>query len=93
MPQLLTNATTQAAGASQSWGGGSGSFEASGTFNGSTVTLQRLAADGTWFDVPNTALTATGRMLFLMEPGQIRANVSVAAPTSVSSAAWRTRNP
>jgi hypothetical protein len=93
MPQLLTNATTQAAGAAQSWGGGSGEFDVSGTFNGSTVTLQRLAGDGTWFDIANTALTATGRALFLMPPGQIRANVSAAAPTSVSAAAWRTRNP
>ena len=93
MPQLLTNVNTLAAGPAQAWGGGSGAFEVSGTFNGSTLTLQRLAADGSWYDVANTALTATGRALFLMEPGQIRCNVTVAAPTSVSAAAWRTRNP
>lgn len=93
MPQLLTNATTLAPGVAMAWGGGSGAFEVSGGFNGATLTLQRLAADGTWFDVAGTALTATGRASFLLEPGQIRCNVTVAAPTSVSAAAWRTRNP
>jgi len=93
MPQLLTNANAQAPGAAATWGGGSGQFEASGTFNGSTITLQRLFADGTWQDVAGTALTTTGRALFTLPPGQIRANATVAAPTSVSAAAWRTRNP
>lgn len=93
MPQLLTNATTQAAGPAFAWGGGSGQFDASGTFNGATATLQRLFADGTWQDVAGTALTATGSKTFLMAPGQIRCNVTVAAPTSLSAAAWRTRNP
>lgn len=93
MPQLLTNATTQAPGPAMAWGGGSGQFDASGSFNGSTVTLQRLNADATWSDVANTALTASGSKAFFMAPGQIRANVTAAAPTSLSAAAWRTRNP
>ncbi|HEX7639826.1 MAG TPA: hypothetical protein VF457_15625 [Burkholderiaceae bacterium] len=93
MPQLLTNATTQAAGAATTWGGGAGVFEVSGTLNGSTVTLQAKAQDGSFYDVPNTASTAGGTKTFTLPPCQIRANVTVAAPTSANAAAWRTRNP
>lgn len=93
MPQLLTNATTQAAGTPTTWGGGAGVFEVSGTLNGSTVTLQAKAQDGAFYDVPNTAATAGGTKPFTLPPGQIRANVTVAAPTSAQAAAWRTRNP
>lgn len=93
MPQLLSNATTQAAGAASTWGGGPGSFEVSGTLNGSTVTLQAKALDGSFYDVPNTASTVGGTKAFNLAPGQIRANVTVAAPTSAYAAAWRTRNP
>lgn len=93
MPQLLTSATTQAAGAVKQWGGGAGQFEVSGQFNGSTVALQALLQDGTYTDVTGTALTADGRIAFTLPPCSIRANVTVAAPTSVSAAAWRVRNP
>lgn len=90
MPQLLTGGTATSAAAS--WGGGSGSFDVSGTFNGATVKLQRLAADGTWFDVTSAALTADGRAPFSMAPGQIRAAVTGGPPSNINAAAWRTRS-
>lgn len=90
MPQFLTNGT--ATSAAVAWGGGSGAFEASGTFNGSTVSLQRKNGDGTFTDVASTGLTATGRALFTMAPGQIRAAVTGGPPSNINAAAWRTRS-
>jgi len=95
MPQLLTGATAQAAGSSATWGGGDGVFEVSGSFNGSTVTLQAKAQDGNYYDVSGTGLSAGGTKPFSLPPGSIRANVTVAAPNGggVFAAAWRKRNP
>lgn len=93
MPALLTTANAQGAGTPTVWGGGPGSFEAAGAFNGSTVTLQAKGLDGNYVDVTGTALTASGAKAFSLPPCAIRANVTAAAPTSVSAAAWRVRNP
>lgn len=92
MPQLLTNSSSSGGSTPTVWGGGSGQFEASGTFNGATVTLQAKNLDGTFSDVTGTALTATGRALFQLVPCTIRVNAS-SAPTSVSAAANRLRSP
>lgn len=93
MPQLLINSGAAGASAVTAWGGGAGQFDASGTFNGATITLQAKNADGTFTDVANTALTGDGRALFSLPPCAIRANASVATPTSVTASAWRVRNP
>lgn len=91
MPQLLTNSSATGASTPVVWGGGNGEFEAYGTFNGATLTLQTRNGDGTFSDVSGTALTASGKATFSLTPGQIRVNVTAAAPTSVSAAAWRRR--
>lgn len=91
MPQLLTNSSATGASTPVTWGGGNGEFEASGSFNGATIALQSKNADGTFSDVSGTALTASGKVTFSLSPGTIRANVTVATPTSVSAAAWRRR--
>jgi hypothetical protein len=90
VPQLLTGGTATSAPAT--WGGGSGSFDVSATWNGATVSLQRKNLDGTFTDVAGAALTATGRALFTMPPGQIRAAVTGGPPANVNAAAWRTRS-
>jgi hypothetical protein len=92
MPQLLTNSSASGGSTPTTWGGGSGQFEVAGTFNGATVSLQAKNQDGTFSDVANTALTATGRALFSLPPCTIRANAT-SAPTSVSAAANRLRSP
>jgi hypothetical protein len=92
MPQLLTNSAASGGSTPTVWGGGAGQFEASGTFNGATVTLQAKGLDGNFSDVTGTALTASGRALFQLPPGTIRVNAS-SAPTSVSAAANRLRSP
>lgn len=91
MPNLLANAT--ATGASQTWGGGAGQFEATATaFGGATVSLQRRQLDGAFADVSGTGLTANGRIAFSLPPGSIRAAVAGGPPTGVSAAALRGRN-
>lgn len=92
MPQLLTTSSASGGGTPSIWGGGAGQFEASGTFNGATVSLQSKNLDGTYTDVTGTALTSTGRALFQLPPCTIRANAT-SAPTSVSAAANRLRSP
>lgn len=91
MPQLLTNSSATGASTPVTWGGGNGEFEVSGSFNGATIALQSKNADGTFSDVSGTAMTASGKVTFSLSPSTIRANVTVATPTSVSAAAWRRR--
>lgn len=88
MPQILTNSGAAGASAPVVWGGGNGEFEVSGTFNGATLTLQAKNADGSYTDVAGTALTAAGKANFSLLPCTIRANATVAVPTSVTAAAW-----
>jgi len=93
MPNIVTNASALGASTPTVWGGGAGQFQAAGTFNGSTATLQAKNADQTYTDVAGTALTADGRALFSLPPCSIRVNFTGAAPTSVTADAWRIRNP
>jgi hypothetical protein len=91
VPQLLLNSSASGASSPAQWGGGAGVFEVSASsFGGATVTLQARNLDGTFSNVSGTALTANGRMLFALPPGQIRVN-STAAPTGLNVAAWRNR--
>lgn len=87
MPTLLSNAS--ATGSATTWGGGSGVFEAAGTFSGATVKLQRLGPDGaTWYDVgADTTLTAAGGGYFIMPPGQIKAVISGGPPSGMYASA------
>jgi len=92
MSALLTNVSAQGAGASQTWGGGRMSFEASATaWNGATVAVQAKNADGTWSDLAGSGLTASGRVSVIVGPGSIRANVTGGTPTAMNAAAWRLR--
>lgn len=67
------------------WAGGSGVFNAVGTFGGATVALQYLSADGvTWNDFgPSTTLTATGGGVFTWSSGQIRCRVTSGTPSGI----------
>ena len=60
-----------------SWPGGRGTFAVAGTFDGSTITLQMLQADGTtWTDVgSDVEFTAAGVGNFELPPCDIRAEV------------------
>ncbi|HVO01489.1 MAG TPA: hypothetical protein VMT54_04770, partial [Candidatus Cybelea sp.] len=73
---LISNGS--ATGPWTTWRGGSGTFEAVGTFNGGTVRLQKLGPDGTTpIDVgTDTTLTAAGGGNFQLPPSQIRAAVT-----------------
>jgi hypothetical protein len=68
VPQILTNSSAAGASAPVVWGGGNGTFEASGTFNGATLTLQSKNGDGSFSDVAGTALTAAGKAQFSLTP-------------------------
>lgn len=81
---LLNNAT--ATGNPITWPGGDGTFDVvCSTFNGATVALQMLGADGTtWLDVGvETTLTANGGAGFRLSPGiQLKATVRTAVPSA-----------
>jgi hypothetical protein len=80
---LITNGA--ATGAAVAWPGGTGSFKAAGTWNGATVSLEFLHADGvTWQAMgTGTTLTANGGGLFTIGPCSIRAAVSGATPSGI----------
>lgn len=66
----LLNAAS-ATGSAFTWQGGTGYFEAFGTFGGSTLNLSVLAADATtWIPVgPDTNLSAAGVAMFSLPAG------------------------
>lgn len=65
-------AAEEASGTFGSSGGTSGAIQAknivnvlvTGTFDGSTITLQRLGSNGTWYAVPNAAWTSTANQVY-----------------------------
>jgi hypothetical protein len=80
---LLTNASST--GAAVIWPGGRGTFLASGTFGGSTVSLQVLGPDSsTWIDAGSyTTFTANGVGNFDLPQGKIRAAVTGGTPSAL----------
>lgn len=84
---LIANGT--ASGNAQAWPGGEGVMSVAGTFNGATVKLQFLGADGTtWLDAGTGAtFTAAGAGVFYLPPGQIKAVVSSGPPSGIYASA------
>jgi hypothetical protein len=84
---LITNGS--ATGSSVIWRGGKGTFLVTGTFGGTTVTLQFLGTDNaTWIDVgAEAALTAAGLVGFELAAGLIRAEVVGGTPSALYAAA------
>lgn len=80
---LLSNAA--ATGSGVLWSGGEGTFHVEGTFNGSTITLQKLGPDGSsWSDVgTDVALAAAGMADFSLGPCTIRAEVVGGPPSGI----------
>lgn len=62
-------------------------FDVAGTFGGTTVKLQRLAADkATWIDVGSEAsFTAAGHILVTLSAGSYRAVATGGAPVGIYS--------
>lgn len=60
-------------------------FRVGGTFGGATVKLQELGVDGsTWDDVPDTSLTAAGKIVIALAKGaSVRAAISGGTGVSV----------
>ena len=86
---LLSNAT--ATGSAHRWPGGRGTFEVDGSFDGATVTLQKLGPDGTNYLSLGTdaALTAEGVINFDLPPCHIRALVAGGSPNGMYATATK----
>lgn len=85
---LLSNAT--ATGGDKWWPGGEGVFQAEGTWNSGTVTLQFKSDRGTWIDVgTDTTKTANGAGGFILHPCYIRATVT-GSPSAMYASVTRT---
>jgi hypothetical protein len=80
---LLTNASSTGSGVI--WPGGRGTFLASGTFGGASVSLQVLGPDSsTWIDAGSyTTFTASGVGNFDLPQGKIRAAVTGGTPSGL----------
>lgn len=80
---LLSNGSATSAG--MLWTGGRGTFMASGTFGGATISLQFLAPNGTtWLDAGTyTTLTAAGAGNFDLPQCKVRASVSGGTPSAL----------
>jgi len=96
---LLRNVGAAGAGGSTTWPGGRGTFAATGTFGGTSVTLEVQTDGGVWLPVQamstgatftTVALTAPGMFLFELPPCQIRAVATGGTPTGLNARADRT---
>jgi hypothetical protein len=85
--KLINNGT--ATGTLQQWGGGTGIFMVSGTFNGATIKLQFLGPDSTTLIDAGTGTTFTGPNggIFTLPPGLIQATVIGGPPSAIYATA------
>lgn len=84
---LISNGS--ATGSAEFWPGGDGTYTVTGTFGGSTITLQYLGPDDTtWVDAGADAiLTAEGGCNFTLPSGSIRAEVVGGTPSAIYAVA------
>lgn len=93
--ELLTNVGAAGNGVARNWPGGTGVACFTGTFAGTSATLQYNGPGGVWLDVktldPSTgtqttvALTDAGMIGFTLPPGQIRAVLTGGAPVGLNA--------
>lgn len=85
-------------GASTPWGGGRGLLTVSGTFGGTSVTLEYQGAGGAWYPVQamsdaavftTIALTAAGAFPFELPPANIRLVAAGGTPSAMNAQADR----
>lgn len=86
MPQLLSNASATGDQVSIR-SGGMYVWRVSGTFGGTTVTLQEIGPNGSsWQDIADGSLTAAGTLSFLIGSGTVvRAEVDGGSPSALYS--------
>ena len=87
---LFLAKSTDTSGTTHVWGGGLGCFQATGTWDGATVTFE-YTGDGTnWNAVGSTTtLTANGGATFELPRGtRVRATVSSAGTSSLNAYCW-----
>ena len=76
----------------QSWPGGSGAFNLSGTFGGASVRLQWSADGQTWTAV-GQPLTAAGSVTFTRGAGYLQASVTGGSGVSLAGSVERSETP
>jgi hypothetical protein len=88
---ILFNAVSATgAGSPVSWPGGLGSMAGSGTFGGTTLTLEFRNVDGNWVSVPTTSgsavsMTAQGMTTFYAPCGNLRGVLTSGTPSGLSA--------
>jgi len=87
---LFLAKSTDTSGTVHTWPGGVGCFQATGTWDGATVTFE-LSADGTTYVAVSaaTTVTANGGATFELPRGtRVRATVSSAGTSSLNAYCW-----